>query len=121
MALVDVAADDPHLVLIDDVAGGVPALPILSGAKRRIAEGIGFVEPPLLAISRTPHFVVANPRKVLLIAGVPAADEPHTAAEGQRPGAVARGTRRLPHHLVPSVRGDFLSKPRRCAHDCRSA
>src|SRR5438128_8555214 len=113
MALVYVPADDPHLVLVDGIAGSVPAFPVLSGVERRIEEGVCFVEPPILAIGRTPHFIVANPRKVLLIAGIPAADKPHAAVERQRPRSVARGKCGLGRYLFPFVLGGFLSRKHR--------
>src|SRR5437868_4799406 len=99
MALVHVAADDPHLLLVDDVARGVPALPILSGVERRIEKSVGFVQPPLQSIGRTPHLIGANARKLLLVAGIPTANKPHTTVKRQRSGSIARGKRRFRGHL----------------------
>ena len=116
--LVDVAADDPHLVLVDDVAGRVPALPVPRRVEGAVEEGVRLVERPRRAVGRAPDLVVADAREVLLVARVPAAEQPHPAVKDQRPGPVARGERGAVVHLHPAIPQGCLGgghgSPRRC-------
>ena len=79
------------------------------GSNRSSRNVLGLSSVQSRAVGRTPDFVVADPGKVLLVAGVPAAQQPHPALEDEGPRAVARGERGLAGHLDPAVARRLLA------------
>src|SRR5262249_6673185 len=65
VALVDVAADDPQAVAVDDVPGCVAALPVAAGVEGAVEEGVGPDQAPGPSVARGPDLVVADAREVL--------------------------------------------------------
>src|SRR5262245_28842268 len=103
MALVNVPADNPHLVAMHNRTDGLQSFPVPSRIEGPVEKRIGLVEPPILAVGGAPDSVVADARKVFLVGGVPAAEEPHAALKRQRPRSIAGGKRCLRRHALPGV------------------
>src|SRR5262249_22933116 len=101
VALVHIAADDPQLVLEDDIASGVPPLPVARTIEALIKERIGLLQCPAGPVLGTPDLVVADAWEMLLVGRVPATEEPHLAAKHQSACAIARGKGGLLRDLDP--------------------
>src|SRR4051794_19952517 len=108
MTLVHVAADDPHLVLVDDIAGRVPTFPVEVRLERLVLETIWLLERPRRPVLGAPDLVVADAREELLVARIPAADQPHAARIRQRSGAVPRSKGSLGGDLHPLIIRDLF-------------
>ena len=108
MSLVSVTTDDPHLVLVDNVTGGVPPLPIALRIEPLVLERVRLNQRPPGAILRAPDFVVADSGEVHLVIRIPAAEQPHTILEHQRPRAVPRSVCRGRGDVDPLIIQDFL-------------
>src|SRR4051812_9650100 len=108
VTLVHVAADDPQLVLEDDIAGGMSPLPVAATREGLIKERVGLLQRPAGPVPGTPDLVVADTREVFLVGRVPAAKKPHFAAKYQGARAIARGKGGLLRDVDPVVVVDLL-------------
>src|SRR5262245_7100437 len=103
MLLVDVAADDPHFVLVNDVPSGVPPFPISGGVEFLVAKRVRLDLRPSGSVGRTPHVVAADSGECFFVRRVPTSNEPHLPLEGESSGTISRRKGGFGRNLFPLI------------------